>query len=120
MEPVQPTPTLVNPKPGVMKEFARFVSEQGVLGLAIGFIFGAAVSDLVGSLVSDIVDPVLGLLLGRGKLESAALVIGSTTIAWGRFLSAIIDFAVIAIVVFLMIRFLHIKKFEPRVSISRR
>ncbi|MEK7557583.1 MAG: MscL family protein, partial [Patescibacteria group bacterium] len=53
-------PPLIKPKLSLAKEFGRFVSEQGVLGLAIGFIFGVAISDLVSSLVSDIVDPILG------------------------------------------------------------
>lgn len=108
------------PKPSVAREFANFVRQQGVLGLAIGFIFGAAISDLVSSLVADIVDPVLGLILGRGKLGAAVFTVGTTNIAWGRFLSAIIDFIVISVVVFLMVRFFHIGKIEPRVSISRR
>ncbi len=118
--PIQ-TPSLVSAaKPTMVREFIDFVKNQGVLGLAVGFIFGAAISDLVGSLVNDIVDPVLGLLLGRGKLDAAMLTIGTTNIAWGRFVSSIIDFIVLSVVVFLIIRFFHLQKIEPRVNISRR
>lgn len=115
-----PAAPLVQAKPSMAREFISFVRQQGVVGLAVGFIFGAAISDLVGSLVNDIVDPLLGLLLGRGKLDAAVLSIGTTNIAWGRFLSAIIDFGVISVVVFLIVRFAHLQKLEPRVNISRR
>lgn len=108
-------------KPGFFREFILFIGHQGIMGLAIGFIFGTAISDLVSSFVADIIDPVLGLILVRGgELESAALTIGSVTIAWGKFVRSIVDFAVIAIVVFLIVHFSHLKKIVPRVTIVRR
>lgn len=119
MEPLAP-PVIQSKKPTMAREFVDFVRQQGVLGLAVGFILGAAISDLISSLVSDIIDPVLGFLLGREKLDAAILTIGGSNIAWGRFLSSIIDFVVISIVVFLIVRFFHLQKFEPRVNISRR
>lgn len=118
--PLPAPPPVPAAKPSMAREFIDFVKNQGVLGLAVGFIFGAAISDLISSLVSDIIDPVLGLLLGRGKLDAAMLTIGTTNIAWGRFVSSIIDFVVLSVVVFLIIRFFHLQKIEPRVNISRR
>lgn len=107
-------------KPGLIHEFFNFIGQQGVLGLAIGFVFGDAISGLISSLVRDIIDPVLGLLLIKGEeLSSASFTIQSTTISWGRFLSAIIDFLVIALVVFLLVRFLRLKDIRPSVSIRR-
>lgn len=107
-------------KPGLIREFFNFIGQQGVLGLAIGFVFGDAISGLIGSLVRDIIDPILGLLLIKGnELSSASFTIQSTTISWGRFLSAIIDFLVIAVVVFFIVRFSRLKDVRPSISIRR-
>jgi len=84
-----------------MKGFLEFIREQGVMGLAVGFILGGAVSKVVASLVGDIINPVLSVILGAtGNLATAALVIGPISIKWGSFLSVIIDFVVIALVVY--------------------
>jgi len=69
-----------------MKGFADFIREQGVAGLAVGFILGGAVSKVVASLVSDIVNPIVGVVLGMTKgLADAVLVIGPVEIMWGTF-----------------------------------
>lgn len=107
-------------KPGLIREFFNFIGQQGVLGLAIGFVFGDAISELIGSLITDIVSPVLGILLIQGEaLNSAAVTVGSVTISWGRFVSAVIDFLVIAVVVFLLVRWLRLKDVRPSISIRR-
>ena len=75
--------------------------EQGVVGLAIGFILGGAVSELVKSFITNIVNPVVGLLLGSVEgLSSASFSLFGATVAWGGFVTAFINFIIIAAVVY--------------------
>lgn len=84
-----------------MKEFIIFIREQGVVGLAIGFILGGAVSSVVSSLVEDIIQPILGLVVGSTE-SLGNLAIGPVT--YGHFLTAAIDFLIVASVVFFIFR----------------
>jgi len=98
-----------------MKGFVEFIRKQGVIGLAVGFILGGAVSKVVSSLVTDVINPVLGVALGAvGDLDSATLKIGSVQILWGSFLSATIDFLVIALVVYYGVKLLKLDKLDKK------
>jgi len=77
--------------------FVQFIREQGVVGLAIGFILGTSINKVVTSLVNDIIQPAIGMMFGSGQ-ELVALKFG--TIMYGRFLAGLIDFAIIAAVVY--------------------
>jgi len=95
--------------------FVEFIREQGVVGLAIGFILGAAVSKLVTSLVTDIINPILGIILGAtGELKSKSLQIGQIKILWGDFIGALIDFLLIALVVYLGFKILRLDKLDQK------
>ncbi len=90
--------------------FFGFIREQGVVGLAVGFVLGGAVSKLVSSLVNDIVNPVIGVFLGTaGNLRDYSLAVGSARILWGDFLATVIDFLVIAFVVYVLVRVLKVE-----------
>jgi len=98
-----------------MKDFIKFVREQGVIGLAIGFILGGAVSKVVSSLVQDIINPLLGIVLGSTKgLETAVLSIGPAQIKWGSFAAALVDFIVIALVVYYGFKKLGLEKLDGK------
>jgi len=98
-----------------MKGFIKFIREQGVVGLAVGFILGGAVSKVVASLVSDIVNPVLGLVLGATDgLEAASLAVGSAKVMWGSFVGVLIDFFVIALVVYYGVKGLGLDKLDKK------
>ena len=98
-----------------MENFVRFIQKQGIVGLAIGFILGGAVSRVVSSLVQDIINPLLGIVLGSAKgLETAVLTVGSTTIKWGSFVSTLIDFFVIALVVYYGFKKLGLEKLDKK------
>lgn len=85
-----------------MKGFVEFIKEQGVLGLAIGFLLGGSVSELTKSLVGDIVNPILGLVLPNSDaLSQATLKVGRSQILWGHFVTSLIDFLIIALVVYM-------------------
>ena len=85
------------------------------MGLAIGFILGGAVSKVVASFVEDIVNPVLGVILGAaGALDQAMLKIGPVEILWGSFVATIIDFLIIALVIYYGFRLLGLKKLDKK------
>ena len=94
-----------------MKGFIEFIKKQGVVGLAVGFLLGGAVSKLVSSLIQDLISPFLGLLTGSATgLAEAALDIGPIHLMWGHFLSTLIDFFVIAMVVYFGVKILGFDK----------
>ena len=98
-----------------MKGFLNFIREQGVVGLAIGFILGGAVSKVVSSLVEDIINPILGVVLGAaGNLAEMSLKVGSVEIMWGSFLTVMIDFLVIALVVYYGVKGLGLDKLDKK------
>jgi large conductance mechanosensitive channel len=98
-----------------LKGFVDFIREQGVVGLAVGFILGGAVAKVVTAVVTDIVTPIIGLIIGSAKgLESASFGIGKNQIMYGHFISSVIDFAVIAAVVYFGIKALKLDKLDKK------
>ncbi|MEK7608680.1 MAG: MscL family protein [Patescibacteria group bacterium] len=95
--------------------FLEFIRKQGVVGLAVGFILGGAVSKVVSAVVQDLVNPLLGLALGSAEnLAAATFSIGSVVFQWGHFISTIIDFLVIALVVYFGVKILGIDKLDKK------
>ncbi len=95
--------------------FMEFIRTQGVVGLAVGFLLGGAVSKVVSSLIEDIVNPVLAVILGAvGGLEAAVLQIGPIALMWGSFLSSVIDFIVIALIVYFGVKGLGLEKLDKK------
>lgn len=87
-----------------LNDFVKFVREQGVVGLAVGIILGGSVKEVVSALISDFISPVIGLFMGAaGNLREASFSIGSVTFMWGHFLATLIDFVVVALVVYFII-----------------
>ncbi len=85
--------------------FIHFIRTQGVAGFAIGFILGKAISDLVSSLVNDIINPLIGLALRRfGDLSQLSFTINDSVIAYGKFISLLINFVIVAAVVYFGIK----------------
>ena len=85
------------------------------MGLAIGFILGGAVSKVVASFVQDIINPILGIALGAiGSLDAAVFKIGPVEILWGSFAATIIDFVIIALVIFYGFKFLKLEKLDKK------
>lgn len=84
-----------------LRDFVTFVRKQGVVGLAIGFILGSAVNKVVTSFVTDIVQPIIGLLFGSVEGLAAAKY---GPVAYGSFLVTMIDFVVLAAVVYFIFK----------------
>ena len=98
-----------------MKGFLNFVREQGVVGLAVGFILGGAVSKVVSALVVDIINPLLGLAMGAvGDFKDAFFNLGSAKILYGDLLSVVVDFLVVALVVYFGVKFLKLDKLDKK------
>ncbi len=96
-----------------MQGFINFIREQGVVGLAVGFILGGAVSKLVTAIVTDIVNPILGLALGTvAGLKAATLNIGSAQIMYGDLASVFIDFLTVSLVVYYIVKGLGLDKLD--------
>lgn len=97
-----------------MRGFVDFIRERGVMGLAIGFILGGAISKTVASLVEDIINPLIGLALGRINLVDKAFNLGNAAIKYGSFISAIINFIIIAAVVYFGFKILKLEKLDKK------
>jgi len=98
-----------------MKGFTDFIREQGVVGLAVGFILGGAVSKVVTALVTDIINPLLGIVLGAaGGLKTASFGVGSAQILYGDLISVFIDFAVVALVVYFGVKIIGLDKLDKK------
>ncbi|MDQ6985295.1 MAG: MscL family protein [Candidatus Dojkabacteria bacterium] len=96
-----------------MKGFLEFIREQGVVGLAVGFILGGAVSDLVGSIVNDLINPLVGLIFGEeGGLRELTIEIADADLKIGNFLAVLIDFVIIAAVVYFGVKALKLDKLD--------
>jgi large conductance mechanosensitive channel len=89
---------------GFAKEFSDFLKKYQVLGLAVAFIIGLAATKLVTALVNDVVMPVVGALIPGGEWRLATLQLGPVKFLVGDFVGALIDFAIIALVVFLVVK----------------
>lgn len=91
------------PEPkGVIEEFVQFLNKYGVVGLAIAFIIGGAVGKLISSIVNDLLMPVITFFIPGGTWREAVLDIGPIRLRIGSFAGNLIDFLVIALVVFIL------------------
>lgn len=103
---------------GVLKEFRDFAARGNVIDLAVGVIIGAAFGKIVTSMVNDIIMPPVGLLMGRVDFSSlfinlsathydtlaAAKAAGAPTVNYGMFINTLLDFAIVAFVIFLLVK----------------
>jgi large conductance mechanosensitive channel len=88
----------------MLKEFRDFAMRGNVLDLAIGFVMGAAFTAIVNSMVNDLIMPLVGVVLGGLDFTGLAITVGSASITYGNFIQAIINFLIIAFVLFLIVR----------------
>jgi large conductance mechanosensitive channel len=99
----------------VLKEFREFAVKGNVVDMAVGIIIGGAFGKIVSSLVNDIVMPPIGMLLGRVDFKSLSLHLNEkTAINYGLFINNVLDFLIVAMVIFLVIKQLnHFKREAP-------
>jgi large conductance mechanosensitive channel len=97
----------------MLKEFRDFISRGNVIDLAVAVILGAAFTTIIKSLVDDIIMPLIGVMLGGVDFTTLAVTVGDASITYGNFIQAIVNFIIIAFVVFLMIRGINKLQKEP-------
>ena len=98
----------------MLKEFREFAIRGNVMDLAIAVIIGGAFGKIVTSLVNDLFMPLIGLVLGGINFSEQQVTLGAAVIKWGMFVQSIIDFVIIAFVIFLLVRAINrSKKQEP-------
>ena len=100
----------------MVKEFKEFISRGNMMDLAVGFIIGAAFTAIVNSLVKDLINPLIGLFIGKIDLSNLKFTIGEATFKYGSFLNAVINFLIIALVVFFFIKLVN--KITPKKEVE--
>src|SRR5713101_9937931 len=114
----------------MLKEFKQFAARGNVIDLAVGVIIGAAFGKVVSSLVSDVVMPPIGLVLGRVDFRNLYVALngqhyaslaeaqkaGAPTINYGIFFNTIVEFLIVAFVVFLLVR--QVNKWMPPPAVA--
>lgn len=105
----------------MLNEFKAFIAKGSVMDMAVGIIIGAAFTAIVKSMVDDLINPIIGLflggldftnlfvVLGEGEYETleAAREAGAAVFAYGSFITAVINFVIIAFVVFMLVRYVN-------------
>ena len=91
----------------MVKEFKEFISKGNVMDMAVGIIIGGAFTAIVNSLVESILMPVIGVLSGGLSVADMSVTVGNAVIGYGAFLQAIIDFLLVALVLFSIIKALN-------------
>ena len=116
---------------GMMQEFKQFALKGNVMDLAVGVIIGAAFGKIVDSLVGDVIMPVIGAIFGKLDFSSLFVTLGPVppgtamtldalkkagvpVLAWGNFVTVAVNFAILAFVIFLLVRFINrLRREEP-------
>ena len=88
----------------MLKEFKEFVMRGNVLDLAVAVIIGGAFGKIIGSLVNDILMPLIGLVMGGVNFSELSFMVGEAVVKWGAFVQAIVDFVIIAFVIFMIVK----------------
>lgn len=117
----------------MFKEFKEFAMRGNIMDLAVGVIIGGAFQKIVTSLVNDIIMPAISIFTGNMDFNDLVFHIGDTSIKYGAFLTAVIDFLIIAFSIFLVIRYINklnkkleemkeneLKKLEKQGKLKRR
>ncbi|MEG0177223.1 large conductance mechanosensitive channel protein MscL [Anaerorhabdus sp.] len=95
-------------------EFKEFAMRGNVIDMAVGVIIGASFKSIVDSLINDIISPVLGLFV-NDSLNTLSITIGAITISYGAFISAIINFLIMAFILFIIIKVMNKIRKQPQV-----
>ena len=89
---------------GFIGEFKEFIAKGNVMDMAVGVVVGGAFSSIVTSLVDDVIGPIIGVITGGIDFSSLAITVGSANIMIGSFIQAVINFLIIAFVIFCVVK----------------
>ena len=99
----------------MLKEFREFVMRGNVLDLAVAVIIGGAFGLIITSLVNDILMPLIGLVLGGVDFSALGFQVGEAVVRWGAFVQAVVNFLIIAFVIFQIVKAINRLKGPPPV-----
>ena len=89
---------------GFMAEFRKFIARGNVMDLAVGVIIGGAFKSIVDSLTNDILMPFIGIFIGESTFAALSFQLGGATIAFGSFVQAVVNFLIMAFVIFCIVK----------------
>ena len=95
---------------GFVAEFKAFAMKGNVIDLAVAVVIGAAFGKIVSSLVANIITPIIGLIMGGIDFSGLAYTIGDAEVTYGVFIQAVIDFTIVALVIFTVVKALNSMK----------
>lgn len=87
-----------------IEEFKAFINRGSVMDMAVGVIIGGAFTSIVTSLVEDILSPIIGLFGGKNFDSLSVNILGEVTLNYGKFITAVVNFLIMAVVVFLIVK----------------
>ena len=98
----------------MLKEFKEFATKGNIMDLAVGVVIGGAFQSIINSLVSDIIMPIVSILTGKVDFSDMMFTVGDASIKYGNFITAIVNFLIIAFSIFLVITYLN--KFNKKME----
>jgi large conductance mechanosensitive channel len=101
---------------GMLKEFKEFAMKGNIVDLAVAVIIGGAFGKIVTALTDSIIMPIISLVLGKGGVSDIVVVVGKTAFPVGILLQAIIDFILIAFVLFIIIKMMNSRRKKVEAS----
>ena len=97
----------------MFKEFKEFALKGNVMNLAVGVVIGAAFQNIVNSLVNDIIMPTISIITGKIDFSNMVFTFGNTSIKYGNFITAIVNFLIVSFSIFLVVKYINkINKIE--------
>lgn len=88
----------------IIQEFKEFAMKGSLIDMAVGIIIGAAVGKMISTLVENILMPIIGVFMGGVNFADLSITVGDAAIGYGAFLQALIDFLIIAFVIFMILK----------------
>jgi len=88
----------------MIQEFKEFALKGSLIDMAVGIIIGAAVGKMVSTLVENILMPIIGVFMGGVNFQDLSIKVGDAAIGYGAFIQAMIDFLIIALVIFMILK----------------
>ncbi len=95
---------------GMLKEFKEFAMKGNIVDLAVAVVIGGAFGKIITALTDSIISPLIALVLGKGGMSEVSVTVGKTVFPVGLLIQAIIDFILVAFVLFMIIRTLNAMK----------
>ena len=89
----------------MLKEFKEFATKGNIMDLAVGVVIGGAFQSIIASLVNDIIMPAISILTGKVDFSDMVFTVGNASIKYGNFITAIVNFLIIAFSIFIVINY---------------